>query len=229
MLTVSGDHDTTIYGSISGTGGIIKNGSGTLTLNGNNTFSGSISINGGTLALNSEDAIRNVPSITVNAGTLFLGGNGDWDDSSVAIYLVGGDLEMSDGSDGFGELEISGHSQIKLKPGGNGSILRFAGAKWAGGSLTIHGWSGQPGRPGTDDRIFFKSKPNDMFLIYVTFDGFNPGGMVLEAGSSWELVPVPETSDYALMVALGLLGFAVRRRLAIFNLGPKCCSKVDNS
>ncbi|NLH72233.1 MAG: hypothetical protein GX456_04195 [Verrucomicrobia bacterium] len=229
MLTVSGDHDTTIYGSISGTGGIIKNGSGTLTLNGNNTFSGSININGGTLALNSEDAIRNVPSITVNAGTLSLGGNGDWDDSSVAIYLVGGHLEMGDGSDGFGELEISGHSQIKLKPSGNGSILRFAGANWSGGSLTIYGWSGQPGRPGTDDRIFFESKPNEMFLIYVTFDGFNPGGMVLETGSSWELVPVPETSDYALMVALGLLGFAVRRRLAIFNLGPTRCSRVDNA
>ncbi|MDH7501105.1 MAG: autotransporter-associated beta strand repeat-containing protein [Verrucomicrobiota bacterium] len=214
MLTVSGDHDTTINGSISGTGGIIKNGSGTLSLTGNNSFSGPISINGGTLALNSADAIRNVPSITVNAGTLFLGGDGDWAESSAVIRLVGGDLQISDGSDGFGELEISDHSQIKLKPGGTAARLRFARANWTGGSLTIYGWSGQPGHPGTDDRIFFESRPNNIFLIYVTFDGFDPGGMVLEAGGSWELVPVPETSDYALIVGLGLFGFAVHRRLA---------------
>lgn len=216
-LTVSGDHNTTINGNISGTGGIIKNGSGTLTLNGNNTFSGSVTVNGGTLALNSEDSIRNVPSITVNAGKLFLGGNGNWAEGSAVVYLAGGDLEISDQSQGLGELQVSGHSKIKLKSGGSATILRFARANWAGGSLTIYGWSGQPGHPGTDDRIFFESKPNDMFLIYVTFAGFAPGGMVLQGGSSWELVPVPETSDYGLMAGLGLLVFAVCRRVANVN------------
>jgi len=217
MLTVSGDHDTTINGSISGTGGIIKNGSGTLTLNGNNTFSGPVSINGGTVVLNSEGTIRNVLSISVNAGKLFLGGNGGWAESSAEVYLLGGDLEIGDQSEGLGELQISAHSRIKLKPGGAATILRFAGANWSGGSLTIYGWSGQPGHPGTDDRIFFESKPNDMFLIYVTFAGFDPGGMVLDVGNSWELVPVPETSDYALMTGLALLIFSVHRRLALVN------------
>jgi autotransporter-associated beta strand protein len=52
-LTVGGDNTSTTYsGIISGTGSIVKTGSGTLTLLGSNSYTGSTSINTGTLVLN---------------------------------------------------------------------------------------------------------------------------------------------------------------------------------
>ena len=47
-------------GAISGTGGLIKNGGGLLSLNANNTFTGGIQLNGGTLSGNARDLCATV-------------------------------------------------------------------------------------------------------------------------------------------------------------------------
>jgi len=66
----------TLSGSISGTGGVVKDGSGTLTLNGGNSYEGATIVAGGTLVLNpatvgystfSTLSVSN-GSLTVNAG-----------------------------------------------------------------------------------------------------------------------------------------------------------------
>jgi outer membrane autotransporter protein len=59
MLTINGSINGTFdfgayNGSITGTGGLIKTGSGTLTLTGNNTYSGGSALNGGTLSISSD-------------------------------------------------------------------------------------------------------------------------------------------------------------------------------
>jgi autotransporter-associated beta strand protein len=79
-LTVGGDNTSpaAYAGVISGTGALIKSGSGTLNLSGSNTFSGGTTVNGGTLQLStggSVGAIRG--TVTVNAGATLLTSAGD--------------------------------------------------------------------------------------------------------------------------------------------------------
>ena len=62
-------------GNISESGGsrsLTKTGASSLTLNGNNTFTGGIIVNGGTLNLMGNNAIGNASSIALSAGTLRL-------------------------------------------------------------------------------------------------------------------------------------------------------------
>ena len=58
---------TTISHAISGTTGLIKNGIGTLTLSGNNTYTGATTISGGILTVNNS---YSTPSFTINSGAV---------------------------------------------------------------------------------------------------------------------------------------------------------------
>jgi len=60
---------------ISGTGALTKTGSGTLTLSGSNSYSGTTYINAGTLSLGTLNALAGGGSLTFTGGTLQLGVN----------------------------------------------------------------------------------------------------------------------------------------------------------
>lgn len=67
------NHDSLVSQGITGTGSLVKQGSGTLSLNGNNTYTGSTLIDGGTLQLNgtiTSDTIVAVPGTLSGSGTL---------------------------------------------------------------------------------------------------------------------------------------------------------------
>jgi fibronectin-binding autotransporter adhesin len=64
------NQSTTYAGDLSGTGGVGKVGTGTLTLSGTNSYSGGTTIAGGTLALGSADALGSSGTIAFNGGTL---------------------------------------------------------------------------------------------------------------------------------------------------------------
>jgi len=130
-LTLGGGNtDTTFSGVISGSGnGIVKTGTGTLTLTGNNTYTGSTTVSAGGLTLNSsggaladttavsvasgatltlsqDDTIGSISgagAVVLNAGTLTVGGDGTSTTVSGVISGAGNLVKA-----GSGTLTLSG-------------------------------------------------------------------------------------------------------------------------
>ena len=110
---------------ISGPGGLYQNGTGTTTLSGNNTYTGSTIINSGTLAIDSESALGDNPSnnnngqLYINGGTLQTTASFDLDDSNRGIYLAN--------SGGTFSPDTGTTLNIKNIMGGNGALTLTGG------------------------------------------------------------------------------------------------------
>ncbi len=113
-------------GVVQGTGGLVKNGSGTLILTGANTYTGSTAVSAGTLLVNGDQSAA-IGATSVGAGAT-LGGVGS----------IGGDVTianggtLSPGANGIGTLTIGGNLSLS-----SGSLLDYAFGQRnsAGGSL----------------------------------------------------------------------------------------------
>lgn len=79
FLTTGDATNTEFSGIISGTGGIIKEGTGTFTLSGMNTYSGGTAINDGILFVSSDDNLGatgpGIGQLSFDGGTLAIGAN----------------------------------------------------------------------------------------------------------------------------------------------------------
>ena len=62
------NNNNTYSGVLSGSGGFVKAGSGTQTLSGNNSFTGGVTVNGGTLVVSNGLANNAANDITINSG-----------------------------------------------------------------------------------------------------------------------------------------------------------------
>ena len=129
LLTTGGNNGTTTYsGVMSGNGAasLVKNGTGTMTLSGANTFTGTAVVNDGTLSLQGGAAIADTVAVTVNnpAGVPF------------------GILNLVT-SETIGSLAGAGNVTLNartLTTGGNGNTTTFSGVmSGAGGGLTKNG------------------------------------------------------------------------------------------
>lgn len=122
-LTLNGTGtNTTFGGELSGTGGLIKNGSGTQTLSGVNTYTGGTTINGGTLAISADDNLGATSPVTFGGGTLettatmttgrdlLLSGNGTLNTDVGTTLTATGDVSGTGGltKTGQGNLVASG-------------------------------------------------------------------------------------------------------------------------
>ncbi|VVD76583.1 Adhesin BmaC autotransporter [Pandoraea iniqua] len=122
-LDVLGTHDLTLNGAVFGGGGITKNGSATLTLNGENTYIGATNVNAGTLALGAGASLDAGGVVDVQTGATF-------------------DLSAGNGTQTFGALTGGGAINMGgnvLEVGSSGADETFSGSVAGTGSLVKMG------------------------------------------------------------------------------------------
>ena len=134
-LTLGGSSTTgenAISGDITGTGRIVMNGAGTWVLSGNNSYTDTTTVESGTLRAGSATAFNQLSSVTVNGGTLDLGGH---DYSFTRLDGTGGTVAL-----GSGNLTVNAATGVS--PNFAGIITGTGGlTKLGGGTLTLTGTS----------------------------------------------------------------------------------------
>jgi fibronectin-binding autotransporter adhesin len=124
----SNGHSITHNRVLSGTGGVAKTGSGTLVLSGANTFTGGVSVSGGTLETGSASALgAGTAPVTLDGGTLKL------------ATLVDLSRGLTAGTAG-GTVDLGTHSVTLGASGGAGGMTFNNGSVTLSGAL---GWAGQ--------------------------------------------------------------------------------------
>jgi uncharacterized protein with beta-barrel porin domain len=130
-LTVDQDDNTVFAGAITGSGDLVKTGTGDLKLNGDGTaFTGTGLVSGGTLSLNG--AFQNANFVVVSGGTL--GGNGTLGPTSVNGGTIGagnsiGQLTIA------GDLTLTSTSTVAVEVNAAGQADRII----VGGRATLGG------------------------------------------------------------------------------------------
>ena len=139
-MTAGDSTSTTYAGSISGTGNLVKAGSGTLTLSGASTFSGSTTINSGVVNVQNGTTLGGAGAVTVNNGTaLELQGGVSVSGQPATINGTGiggiGALRNVSGNNTWGgSVTLGSASSIQSDSG----TLTLIGAV-SGGALTVAG------------------------------------------------------------------------------------------
>jgi len=204
---------------ISGAGGIFMNGtaSNTLALTGNNSFTGSTTINSGTLKAGAVDALGDTSEVNIDGGSLLIAASEAINDAA-AIDLNGGRIEFEGNvTEHLGAFTLSANSTIDM---GMGSVwLEFANlaALIVDYDLKIYNYTLYT------DHLYFAS---DQFLqnsltrikFYSGTDESSfIGSSFIESLNPYHVRPVPEPETYATaaLLLLGLGIYAYRRRQKI--------------
>lgn len=249
-LTGSNTGANTLRGPIENQGAnatsLVKNGSGSWTIAGNSGYTGTTTINSGTLTVDdvmgsaSEGKLNNTVSITVNSGgTLALSGASNETmriNDAAAMVLNGGTFKtggLSEGSTnnngtGIGALTLTATSTIDFGAS-NTSLLRFAGlgAHTGGTVLQLTNWNGVPLTGGSGDRLLFTGDPSEFTALYdqneVSFNGLL-GYATADFGTFYEVTAVPEPSTWiGAALVIGVLGWnQLRKRSRTGGVGSTC-------
>ena len=119
-LDVGGNNaSTTFTGSITGTGSVVKRGSGNLSLTGSNTYSGSTAINSGSLSIGTGSTATMLASTSINVGT-----------GASLVFNTTSALTVADGL-------ISGSGQLVQR--GTGTLTLSGGNSHSGGTVVENG------------------------------------------------------------------------------------------
>jgi autotransporter-associated beta strand protein len=222
----------TISGAVSGSGGVTKNGNGTLVLSGNNSYSGATVVNAGTLNAANANALGSNNTVTVNDGTLLVSADDAINNKSVTLnstsITVAGLAFSGTYGGAIGTLTLSADSIIDLGTGSvsimftNFDYMDFVAKNF---TLDIYNWTGTTlwnGGTGNDtDKVYFGPDLSDAALAKIYFHSGAVGGGDSFLGTGFDLglkatgfdpalghqiIPVPEPETYATGLLLLLSG-----------------------
>ena len=148
-LSIGGAGSTTLSGALTGNGALTKDGLGSLTLShASNTFSGSTTVNAGTLNIAAANALNNSASLSIatgatvslndvaaTVGTISGGGTLNFG-STGSLTLSSGTSTFAGGFTGAGTLTIGSGATFTLGAGFNDANLNIV---LAGGTLNLNG------------------------------------------------------------------------------------------
>jgi fibronectin-binding autotransporter adhesin len=216
-LTAGGnDGSTAFLGAISGTGGLTKTGTGTLTLGGANSYTGLTTISGGTLSLSGGAAIADTGAVLVNSGaTLNLASSetiGSLSGLSGSFVTLGANTLTAGGDNSttsFGGV-ISGSGGLSKV--GTGGLILAGDNSYTGytGTTTITGGIVQLGNGGTAGSIAGNIVDNGMLIVNrsnaLTLAGNISGtGALVQAGTGTTTLTGTNSYSGGTLVSAGRL------------------------
>lgn len=198
LVTGGTNASTTFGGTLTGTGLLAKEGSGTLTISSNLGYDGNIALNAGTLQFNANNTLGG--SLTVQAGT--------------TLRLVDTNLSLTN-------LTFAGTGNVTIDFAGSASILNVLGTLEiaSGITITVRNWQ---------DAADYWYAQNWLDAVYnlrgaapmnrITFDndGADPtfwtANQTVWQGYDRQITPVPEPSTYGALLLLTSGAFLAWRR-----------------
>ena len=129
-VTISGQrtiqtatNNITFNGAIGGSGGITKTGQGTLTLTGNNSYSGNLDVQGGVVDLQTGPAAGGIAALSVSSGATLLVSTSNQVNNTAPVTLSGGTIRRASGvSEVFGSLSLTSASFLDYGTGTAGTL-----------------------------------------------------------------------------------------------------------
>jgi len=221
-LTTGADNTNTAYdGVISGNGNVVKAGTGRWTLNGNNTYAGTTTVNAGTLVVNGD--LMN-SSVTVAAGGVLAGEGSVAGDVTITGTVAPGD--------GVGTLSLNGNvsfasgSAINFELGTAQDLIGFAGASkslTSAGPITMNYTLGAGFVEGQAYTIFDWSLADNFNVSAFNINNLvgAPAGYTAEYDLLATSVTVTLTSavpepSVLILCAIGMVGaIVVRRKMVV--------------
>jgi autotransporter-associated beta strand protein len=162
-LTTGGDNTSTTYsGVISGTGGLVKTGAGTLTLSGPNSYSGGTTLAGGTLRLENNSALGTGALTTT--GSVVDYASGATIGNPIVINSNTTQLQVTTGSATQAGAISELNGPRPLEKIGAGTLI-FTAANTYSGPTTISAGTLQLGNGGTSGSILGNVVNNGIFAI----------------------------------------------------------------